>query len=265
MRVLRSFFLAIALVLCAGSLAAQTITLTTIESKPYWASDLPDQGFLVSVAREAFKRAGYTLDLRYVPFARALAEAKKGTYNGIFGFYYAKDREADFLFSEPLWSVEVVFLALKSRKIKYESLKDLSPYTIGVLNGADNGADFNGADYLKKDVVPGKASNVKKLLAGRIDLMVEIKDIALKLVAEEGNANVDLVEMVGKPLQVKQLFIGFAKANGDAATLKAQYDKAFLAMLKDGSYDKLREKFGFSKLAVSMACPPRCVRRGQAL
>jgi len=231
--------------LVSAGVAAQELKFTAIESEPYFASTLPENGFLAAVASEAFKRAGYTMKIDYRPFARALQEAKRSPYTGIFGFYHNEEREADFLYSSPLFNIEIVFLGLKKNRISYQTLGDLAGKSVGVLNGADNGPDFNAATNIRKDVAQNKPSNVRKLLAGRVDLIVEIKDIALKIISDEKAE--DLVEVVGKPLQVKPLYIGFARSNPDAAKLKSAFDQGLAAMKKDGTFNKIRDKFGIAK------------------
>jgi ABC-type amino acid transport substrate-binding protein len=53
----------------------------------------------------------------------------------------------------------------------------------------------------------------------------------------------DLVEVVGKPLQVKPLYIGFTKKNIESEKYKADFDKAFLSLKADGTYNKIRAQY----------------------
>ena len=241
------FFVALVLfVTLVMAASAQKVTFTTIESEPFWGSQLANDGFLAAVSREAFKRAGYTQQLRYLAFSQALVEATGGLdCLGIFGFYHTPQREATFLFSEPLFSVEVVFVGLKSKRLKYSNLNDLNGLTVGIISGADYGPEFAAATGFRKYQSRDKPSNMKNLLAGQVDLILEIREVALGL-AEDEKA-LDKVELVGAPLQVKPLYIGFTKALSKSPQLKADFDKAFLTVQKDGTYEKLRAQYGLRK------------------
>ena len=65
------------------------------------ASGLP--GFDVEFLKESFKRVGISLDIHYMPWKRALEQARKGEVNGVCSCSRTPEREKDFL-SNPLLS-----------------------------------------------------------------------------------------------------------------------------------------------------------------
>jgi len=71
----------------------------------------------------------------------------------------------------------LVLCARKELKIRYNSLKYLAPYRIGVVNGYVNTPELDRADFLKKDGVTNDLQNIRKLVRGRVDLILEEKNL----------------------------------------------------------------------------------------
>lgn len=74
---------------------AQTLVLAAAESAPTAYIDHGKQtGLLVDVVEEVFKRAGYRVALRLMPWARCILEVKEGKIDGIFSIYLTPERQA---------------------------------------------------------------------------------------------------------------------------------------------------------------------------
>jgi len=112
-----------------------------------------------------------------VPWERALRESAEGTrYDGLLGAYYSDERAAVYLLSDSLLTLSIDLIARKDSGIRYETLKDLRNYKIGIIRGSVNSKEFDAATYLNKDLVSDPLLNLRKLLAGRVDLIVDSKD-----------------------------------------------------------------------------------------
>lgn len=67
--------------------------------------------------------------MKYVPRARALADAKAGKADGLHGAWYAKEREEWFVYSDKLPGNEVVLYKRKgSEPHSFMGYPDLKPY-----------------------------------------------------------------------------------------------------------------------------------------
>ena len=74
--------------------------------------------------------------------------SEEGKADGLFPAYRNKEREEKYVFTEPYTSGLVGFFKLKGSKITYSTLKDLTPYRIGIVRGYANTPEFDAADYL---------------------------------------------------------------------------------------------------------------------
>jgi polar amino acid transport system substrate-binding protein len=77
------------------------IRLATLEWEPYIGSKMPRNGLTAEIVAEAFKRVGYTVDIKFYPWTEAVKLGETGKVDGIFPAYHSKHREAHFLFSDP--------------------------------------------------------------------------------------------------------------------------------------------------------------------
>jgi len=71
MRILRklstAYLLAVAL-----TVTAEPLRFVTVDWAPFYAQNLAGQGFYSVLTREAFARAGYELEISFVPWKRAM-------------------------------------------------------------------------------------------------------------------------------------------------------------------------------------------------
>ena len=53
-------------VLTPLTIHAENLTLATVDWPPFYASNLPENGFYTAITKEAFKRAGYDVQIEFV-------------------------------------------------------------------------------------------------------------------------------------------------------------------------------------------------------
>jgi polar amino acid transport system substrate-binding protein len=91
--------LACAVLLAAAPVRAETITLVADEWCPYnCAPGDAKPGFLIEIARRIFEPAGFGVDYKIVPWARAIRDARAGRYTAIVGAI--RSEAPDFVFPE---------------------------------------------------------------------------------------------------------------------------------------------------------------------
>lgn len=239
--------LAVLLMLPLFLMGSKTIRLTTLEWEPYIGKGLPDQGFVHEIVTEAFKREGYTVQIDYYPWVRAVRMSDDGVVDGYFPEYYAQSREEFALFSEPFKGGPVGFFKLKSNNISWKSLDDLRPYSIGTVRDYVNEEKFDATDFLKKDEVNDDETNFRKLFGKRIDLVVADRFVGEYLVRNKMPNNLPELEFLEPPLIEHSLFVCISKKAADAdAKLKA-FNNGLASMKKDGTYDKILIKHNIAR------------------
>jgi polar amino acid transport system substrate-binding protein len=227
--------------------APRTLVFATLNAPPYFGETLPDGGFYTELSREAFQRVGYTLEVEFLTWNRALELARQGDYDGMLGMYYTEQRTNDFIYTEPIYDDETVFFSRKGETITYSTLQDLTPYTIGVVLGAAELEQFRKVPDLTFIEASGYDINVKNLMANRIDLIFGSRVFFLDLIATQFPEWTEAIDVVQPPYKIEKLHNVMSKKVADAATIVADFNRGLQMITDDGTFDRILEKHGFGK------------------
>lgn len=235
----------IALALWLGQARAEPVVLLGSDSllPVSWREGGLPRGYAVEVANEALTRAGFTVHIKLIPWARAVAEAKTG--GGIINqFSKTSEREQLFLFSRPLYVDRVVAVVRKGREFPFESVHDLAGKTVGVLRGAVYGGDWSdGAGAFRREEDGSPESRLKKLLLNRIDVaIISAGPLGLRLAALRAGVDPAAFSVLPTPLLVEQNYLAIAKGPGSLDKLE-RINAAIDGMQRDGATQKIIDKY----------------------
>jgi len=135
-------------------------------------------GILIDLVTEAYRRVGYTVEFKLMPWSRCLDEARTGDVDGVFSTFKLPEREAFLYFSHEVLIVQVISLFVRSNSTLHDgadlgTMKDLK---VGDIKGTSYGKKFDDAvrDGILGHVYTTNSieSNLKMLVAGRVDVRV---------------------------------------------------------------------------------------------
>jgi polar amino acid transport system substrate-binding protein len=231
--------LAAALLLGAAPGWAEHYSFATFSFPPYeFEQDGAPRGIAVDLVAEAMHRLGYGLEVRIYPWARALDEARRGKVSAIFTAYRTGERERYLDYShEVLVPQTVALFARKGRAVDYRGdLLGLAEFTIGAVNSMSYGSRFDAAvaDGVLRHIELANDSelNMRRLLAGRVDLLVSNVAVARYLLAQDERG--DQVQEIDPPLEQVPSYLCFTKAV-DLSGLRDAIDRTLVAMRDDGT------------------------------
>ena len=234
--------LALVLSLPAQSLARE-ISMLTVEWAPHYGSTLPEKGLTTALVKAAFKAGGHTSEVEFVPWPRALADVKEGKADVVMGAYRNKEREADYYFSDPIYFLDTGLIARPGLgKNSYNSLRDLSSYTIGISRGWANSEEFDAANYLNKEVATNPNLNIRKLYRGRVDMAVMNFDLFRYEAKKEGFCLND-VEFMYPPLETHGLYIMSSRRISDYESIIKDFNRGLDTIRKNGTFDRIVSRF----------------------
>lgn len=166
---------------------AQAVVLTSLEWPPYTGAALPDQGKTSQVVRAAFSASGEALTIKFLPWQRAVDEAKVNPdVVGYFPEYL--DPKSSCLFSEPIGYGPLGFAQSRDKPVVWENLDDLKDKKIGVVSGYVNTQEFDNkvaSNEIKVDSTNSDLQNLLKLSNGRLDLAVIDENVMNYLLTSE--------------------------------------------------------------------------------
>lgn len=220
MSLCRRLLFALALVGLAAPARSQdkVIRLTSLDWPPYSGETLDQHGASVAVTRAAAEAMGYTLEVRFLPWARAVSVASD-VNSGVVGYfpeYHSAEVATRFLLSDPIGSGPLGFAERRSAPVAWSSLADLKSSVIGTVRDYVNTAEFDAmaaAGELKVEPVNDDATNLRKVAGGRIPLAVIDRNVLAYLLANDPGlkARAGELQFNARLLEDKQLYIAFQR------------------------------------------------------
>ena len=207
----------------------KVVRLATLEWAPYTSQTLKHQGATTEVVRRAFKAMGYELQIMFYPWERAVKMGSDGSYDldGFFPEYYREDVNDGVVFSDPVGYGPLGFAERVNRVIDWNKLEDLTPYTIGTVQGYANTLEFDervAEQTLNVSEAMTDVTNLMKLVYGRVDLSVIDQHVFAYLLATnpELNAVQDQLLFHQTLLEIKSLYVCFNEGSADLAEILNQ-------------------------------------------
>jgi polar amino acid transport system substrate-binding protein len=229
---------------------AETIKIVADDWCPYNCkpgSEYP--GYVVEVAEEVFKNAGYRLEYEYVPWARALKEVTRGTYNGAIA---ATPQEApNCIFpDEELGYYANDFIIRKGEPWRFVSMSSLEGIRLGAIDNYNYGENVNSyierhKHTLSVQVLSGNRAverNLKKLLQQKIDVYLEDRNVAYFTAKQMGIIHrIAWAGNEGKPIA---LYIAFSPAIPESKKHARILSEGIRTLRKSGRLSEILRKYG---------------------
>lgn len=218
---------------------AQELVAVDAANPPFmYADGEKAAGIYPAILSETFKQMGVSAEIVPMPWKRAISGIDAGE-NGVGGIYQNSERLQKYDYSDKLLDEVIVVYVLKGKGFPFAGIDSLKGRTVGVIRGWSYGDDFDAAakaGSIKTDEATGDGLNFAKLAAGRLDVVLAIKESGASVIASNGLA--DKVEALPTPLSSSPSYLAFAKSSHKGAEL-AQFNAALAAMHRDGSFDKI--------------------------
>lgn len=207
------------------------------------AGDAAGEGIDVEIAREAMRRSGYEIELRIVPWRRALAMLESGEADLTTTISLGGARERYLRFSQGYRSaVYYQFYARKGEPRRLERLEQLDGLSLGLSAGFHYPAAIREAPGVK--VIEGKdlATVARMLAAGRTDYLVAnhlagawtIRQLGLQASLERQ----PFVFSSGSPT-----YMAFSRKRHADGVAPDAMDRALQQMQRDGSLRRIEARY----------------------
>ncbi len=226
---------------------ADTLSVVTLHYPPYAYEENGEvKGFSADLLKEVFRRMDIPMQIKVLPWKRALKMVKDGKADAVFLAFKTEDREKFADFPEEVFITEPTSLFVrKDSDITWDGeLSSMSTYKFARPLGYSSGTDFDNA--VKNGVIPhieGSGSpqiTIRKLIKRRVDILVANRYVIL-----------DELKKMDKVGEIKELkpvinedpsYLAFSKKRDMKATIK-KYNEVIKQMKDDGSYQKIIDDF----------------------
>ncbi|HVL76520.1 MAG TPA: transporter substrate-binding domain-containing protein [Noviherbaspirillum sp.] len=195
-------------------------------------------GLDTEIVSAALDAVGQPHEIRLFPWERAKKMLESGQVDAAYQFVGTPERRSQYRLAGPIRNGVTVFMARKDGPADYRTLADLQPYLLGTVHGFAYTEEFDRAP-LRKD---GGAVNVeqllRKLLAGRVDVIVGDRSQLLFLARRMGVAGE--VKIIGRPLAEVPRFVGFPKGGEQQAV---RFEKGLEIIRQNGTLNRITARW----------------------
>jgi polar amino acid transport system substrate-binding protein len=225
---------------CAVSYAQQAprLYLATEAAAPHTMLDGKRVvGIGADTVRELVKRAGIDYTIELLPWKRAYTAALERSDACVFSTTRTPEREPLFKWIGPIGEADWVLMARADSRLRLNSLDDARGYRIGTYNG-DARDHYLRARGFKVDPAPNDLLNLRKLMAGRIDLWAAS--------IRRGSATLTRMGYGDKVVPVlvfNRIRVYLACNRGVPDALTARMNGALEAMERDGTMQRIVHRY----------------------
>lgn len=197
------------------------------------------RGFDYEVASEIFKRIGYTPEIVFLPWKRALREAEVGNAVGVLTCAYRKERAEYLLYSDPISTFSNGLFIRKSfdgpRPKKLEEIGDYKTASIRNYESFAALEDVGHEPIAVEDVKTG----IAMLFAKRFDFLYLSKESTLFQIRESKQVK----DLEFLPITAKSFHFCFSRAYQGVKKLKNAFNRELANMKASGDYDLIHKKY----------------------
>ncbi|MBA5637726.1 transporter substrate-binding domain-containing protein [Duganella sp. LX20W] len=207
-------------------------------------------GFLVGATARALELNGLPVEPQLMPLNRALALVLAGQIDGL----YAPSIDRRLVMSAPLIRSRACFYTRSISSWHYQGMASLARQQLGVI--ADYGYDDGPMDaYLARERhnhhlvefnygEDAGVKNIRKLLYGRYDVVLEHETVMAHLLAQLGEKSA--VRQRGCLEHYLPLVVGFSARLADAHDIARKLDAGLAQMKASGDYGRLLQRYEIS-------------------
>ncbi|MCK5719171.1 MAG: transporter substrate-binding domain-containing protein [Thiomargarita sp.] len=239
------FLLIITLFYSASSFAGKRFTLLTVDFPPYYGEKLTNQGWVSEIVKTALEAKGYEVEIRFVPWVKAVEDTKAGYYDALLGAYRTPERAEYYYFSAPIAQARTGFFKRRDVDISFKKLTDLKGYKIGVVKGYATSKEFDTADYLTKIEMNDLGAGLIALSKGKIDLMADSQAVGkyhLKLLEARNHGIIKKIEFIKPVLAMNKLYVAISKNAANATQKLIDFNQGLRKIYMNGSFRKIKKK-----------------------
>jgi len=234
-RVLLLAFIVFTLPLPFALRAEDPVRLVSGEWPPYVSASLPGFGPAAEIVREAFAATGHDVVIEFMPWKRCELMLDKGQAFAAFPYTGNDERRAAYDFSQPLFEGRDTFFYLRDRLpiFTYNTLESLRPYLVGGAIGYHYEPVFTSA-RLRVDYSSDIRFAFRKLMAGRVDVVIEEENVGWSILREMCPGELIRVATSATPFTTGTDHLMISRGYPDSARLAADFDAGLEKLRNSG-------------------------------
>ena len=240
-----------AMMITGAAVAADKIIVAADSWMPFTGEEgAARQGFCVDIVKAVFEPAGYEVQYQSRAWTRDVEDVKTGAADILLGAGRTDCPRC--LFPEkPVAMVQNFYYVKKGDPWTFDRISSLVNRRLGVIDGYSYDDGVLDA-YIKVGEVPdvqravgtnALSFNINKLLAGRLDTIVE-NDLVMKNKLGEIAVAADRIVPAGQANEAQAVYAAFTPEGSRSPELMALWTKGFAQLRASGKLAEILAKYG---------------------
>ncbi|MBL6933655.1 MAG: amino acid ABC transporter substrate-binding protein [Rhodospirillales bacterium] len=222
--------------------ASDSVVFACNEFPPYKMenSDSGLPGFDVEFLEEVFKRAGISVQIEYMPWERALYEARYGRVDGVCSCSSTLEREKYLYFSDPLGKASSGLFSLSEKGFtNLTRVEDIGDKKVGVIKGYNIVENLHAAKIKNIVELTNESQGLEMLFRGRIDFYYSYDAPTLFYLKNRNQS--DMVTY--HEISYGDYYSCLSKNLDGSEVLLKKFNTGLRQIKKDGTYDKILARY----------------------
>lgn len=205
-------------------------------------------GFVVELAREIFREAGYSINYDILPWSRAISSVRAAKFDALVGAF--KSDVPDFIFPDNEQGLsKTIFMVKKDSKWRYDGLSSLAQIRLGAVQdygygtALDNYIQSNKYNANLVDLISGQEvikRNLNRLKMGRIDAIIDVEAVLKHTIKAEGWSEYFIKAGIASEDKV---YIAFSPNNPKSKMYAKILSEGMLKLRHSGRYKTILEQY----------------------
>ncbi len=198
----------------------------------------------VDITHAVFKKMGIPIDIKILPWKRCVELVKQNKVDGILDISLTEERKTFLHYpNSPISTGTTVFFKRSKDNITFTNLSDLNRKRTGAILGYNYCQELDSQEFIiNAERVSNLDQNFHKLLAGRIDLLVEVDSVGLFTAKKLGLSSYISIIPNAKYC-IGGNYLAFSK-NAKNKELSLLFNNALEAYKASGEYSNLLDHYG---------------------
>ena len=241
----RAVLLLVAVLVLAVPAQARKLLLAATEYPPYYSENLEQGGPVAELTVTALRHAGYEVELRFMPWARALRLGEQGKVDGLVGVWRSAEREKRFFYSDPVISNRIVLCRRGNfGPDRFTTWDAIKPFTVGTVRGY---ADPEGMALagIQTEAVTDDLQNLRKLMAGHVDLVIVDSRVEEHLARKHFGEAASLIDCLYPAVQEHPQYLAVSRSTQGAEAIVRAFNEQMQRLRRSGELKGLMGRWGW--------------------
>ncbi|MCH8537032.1 MAG: transporter substrate-binding domain-containing protein [Alkalimonas sp.] len=229
--------------LLSFSTSAERIVLVSSNYHPHYAEDLPQQGAVTEIVRQAFALQGVQIEVVFMPFGRALYESKAGNFTGLIAAWYDDERLEHFLYSQPMYANQIVLFKRRTMPLEFRNYDQLAAtrHRLGLVQGyaQPHGLLETGLNTI---AVASDEQVFRMLALNRVDLVPADKLNGLYLLQSLLPEYAEDIEYIEPVLEQRPMYLVLSKQDPRSEELMTRFNRGLQQLQASNQYRAILQR-----------------------